>query len=611
MAVGKKVVAAILVIGLAVAGGWWWQNRSQKSSAQQQTRFVEEQVRRGSIRSTIQGTGPVASVNGVIVRANQSGTVTNILAQDGDTVKAGQPIVELENDNLEANLKQAQIDLQNNRASLDNLLNPASIAVRAQELKLESARLTLSQRQADVANLRVTAPVAGVVSAVNAVLGSSINANTLLFSIYDDATPTFRVSLPQSTAALIKMGSTVKIDIPGMGLHRATVEQNGSAATPTSGNKDANVPLELALPALPGIRAGMVGQATFEVTGLSYLVIANGTVENDGVEVRALVSGTVSAVSVRAGDRIVPGDLLALLTNDALQIQLKQAENDIATQQQNLENLLTPEGDPNSQVRTLRSKIEQGLITLESRTADVQDLKVKAPVAGQISSLTLRIGDRITTNQQLFRVADYNVMQITITVDELDIARTRVGQQAAITLDALPGRPYQGKVIKINPEGVFRNDIATFEVTVQVENPRGLMAGMNSTVNIVVEERNNVLFVPAQAVQVQRGRAAVQVREGEQAVQKEVQIGLRTAQQVEIVSGLSEGDKVITAIIRPAAAAGGLGLFGGGNRQQNQTTFPAPAGGTPAGGQPGGGLPGGGQRPGGFGGGGQGGGGGR
>lgn len=597
MAVGKKVVAAVLIIGLVVAGGWWWQNRSKSASAQQQVRFVEEQVRRGNIRSTIQGTGPVASVNGVIVRSNQSGTVTKILAQDGDTVKAGQAIVEMENDNLEANLKQAQIDLQNNRASLENLLNPTPTAIRAQELKLESARLTLTQRQTDVANLRVSAPVSGVIAGVSGVLGSNVNANALLFTIYDDSTPTFRVSLPQATAAMIEIGSKVNVEIPGMGLRRATVEQNGAAATPTSGNKDANVPLELSLSALPGIRAGMVGQATFEVPGLSYLVIANGSIVNDAVEVRSQVAGTLASVSVREGDRVMPGDLLAVLTNDTLQVQLRQAENDVAIQEQNLEYLLRPENDPNSQIRTLRSKIEQGLITLESRTVDVADLKVKAPVAGQISSLNLRIGDRITTNQQLFRVADYNMMQITITVDELDIAKTKVGQPASITLDALPGRPYQGTVIKINPEGVFRNDIATFEVTVQVANPRGLMAGMNSTVNIVVEERNDVLYVPAQALQVQRGRAIVQVREGDQAVQKEVQIGLRTAQQVEITGGLNEGDKVITAIIRPAATSGGFGLFGGGNRQQTQTTFPTPAGGPPTGVQPA--VPAG-QRPGGF-----------
>jgi HlyD family secretion protein len=165
---------------------------------------------------------------------------------------------------------------------------------------------------------------------------------------------------------------------------------------------------------------------------------------------------------------------------------------------------------------------------------------------------------------------------VTISVDELDIAKAKVGQRAQITLDAIPGKVYQGQVTKINPEGIFKNDIATFEVTVQVEQPEGLMAGMNASVNIVVEEKKNVLWVPAQAVRVQRGQAYVQILQGGQPVQKEVEIGLRTSQQVEVVRGLQEGEQVIVTIIRPQTQQG-FGLFGGPRgQQQNQPSFGAP-----------------------------------
>jgi hypothetical protein len=83
-------------------------------------------------------------------------------------------------------------------------------------------------------------------------------------------------------------------------------------------------------------------------------------------------------------------------------------------------------------------------------------------------------------------------------------------------------------------------------------------------------------------VRVQQGKAMVQVREGDTAVQKEVQVGLRTQQQVEVLSGLNEGDKVIQTIIRPQTTTAGFGLFGGGgnrNQQQNQASFPQGGGG--------------------------------
>ena len=242
---------------------------------------------------------------------------------------------------------------------------------------------------------------------------------------------------------------------------------------------------------------------------------------------------------------------------------MQQAENDLKTQEQNLENLLTPANDPSGQLRTLTSKLDGARVSLASKEADKADLQVKAPVSGQISSLTLKVGDRVTANQNLFRVADYNQMQITIAVDELDVAKTKVGQTAQITLDALSGKTYTGKVTKINPEGVVKNDIATFEVTVTVDKPEGLMAGMNASVNVVVEQKSDVLWLPAAAVQVRGGKAFVQVLENNQVVQKEVQVGTRTSQQAEIVSGLKEGDQVIQTIIRTQTTSGFGGMFGG------------------------------------------------
>jgi len=574
----SKVIAIVVIIAVLAGGGWWWFNgRTRPADAKSQTQYIQTNVKRGDIRVTISGTGPVASVNGVMVKSNQTGIIKQLMAQDGDKVKAGQIVVMLDNDNLEASLKQAEVDLLNTQASLNNLLNPQATAVRAQQLKVENARLTLKQRQQDMANLVVKSPRSGLVSSIKVTEGSDVADNTLLISLYDDVAPTFTVSLSQQVAALVKVGDRVTVNLTGLQSVEGTIQPAGAAATPTSGNRDANVPIAIALPSLESVRPGMVGQAVFTLPDLSYVVQANGSVDNRLVDARSQVAGTISTIAFKEGHRVKAGDVLVQLTNDTLALQLEQAANDLKTQEQALSNLLDPTKDPNSQVTSLRAKIDQAQITLSTRTSDAEDLKVKAPVAGQISSLTLRVGDRVTANQNLFRVADYSAMQITISVDELDVAKAKVGQRATVTLDALPGRQFTGKVAKINPEGVFRNDIATFEVTIQVENPKDLMAGMNSTVNVVVEERTNVLWLPAQAVQVRQGKAIVQVLEGKDTVvQKEIQVGLRTSQQVEITGGLNEGDQVIQTIIRPTSATQGLGGMFGGNRQQQQpaTTFP-------------------------------------
>lgn len=564
----NKVIAGVLIVALLGGGGWWYARRSKSAAAAAGPTYIKTTVKRGDIRATISGTGPVASVNGVMVKSNQSGTVAQIMAQDGDRVKAGQVIMVLSNDNLMSSLKQAQIDQQNNQANLDNLQNPQATAVRAQDLKVQNARLTLQQRQQDVAHLTVKAPASGVVSAVKVLEGSDVANNALLFTIFDDSNPSFTVMVPQQAAAALKAGQKASVTFSGFGTVQGTVQQTGGAATPGTGNRDANVPVTIALPAMYGLRAGMVGQASMQADGINYVIQGNGTVDSDVVEVRAQVAATASKLLVKEGDRVATGDTLLQLTSDSLQIQLQQSQNDLKTQEQNLDYLTSPANDPSGQLRSLRNKLEASNITLASRQSDVNDLQVKAPVDGQISSLTPRIGDKITNNQNLFRVADYGAMQITISVDELDVAKAKVGQKASITLDALPGKTYTGTVSKINPEGNFKNDIATFDVTVLVDKPDGLMAGMNATVNITVEEKKSTLWLPAQAVKVQQGQAYVQVLENNQPVRKNVQVGLRTTQQAEITGGLNENEEVILTVV-PAKTTSGFNLFNRGGQQSN------------------------------------------
>lgn len=563
--VWSRLLAAVLVLAVVGGGGYWyWQRRAVQAAAQQRPRYVTARVQRGTVESVVTGTGPVASINGVTVKANQVGTVVRVNAKDGDQVPAGFVVVELQNDNLTAALAQAQVEVQKAQDDLHNLLNPDPTAVRAQELKVQAAALTLQQRQADVAALQVTAPCSCVVVDTKVKPGDSVAANTLLVTLYDDSQPSVVAQVPQSFAVHIRPGQAAEVTVSGMGARTGTVATVGVQAT-VSG-RDATVPVTITLPAWFGIRPGMAAtvQLVPELKQDLGTVQVTGAVSTADIrEVRAKVAGDVAAVKVQPGERVAQGDLLVQLQNDSLVHQLRQAENDLAVQQLNLEYLKNPQKDPSGQVRQLQAKLQSALITLQSRQKDVEDLAVKAPVAGQISSLNLRVGDRVTAGTNLFRVADYKGMQVDINVDELDVAKVKPGMPATVTLDALPGRTYRARVLKVNPEGTYRNDIANFVVTVVFEETEGLMAGMNATVNIQVDRRENVLWVPAQAVTVQQGQARVRVVRDGQATWVPIQIGLRTPERVEVVSGLREGDEVVLAEVRQNQAQG-FGLFGRG-----------------------------------------------
>ena len=452
---------------------------------------------------------------------------------------------------------------------------------------MQNAELTVGLRRQDVDNLQVKAGVQGLVMAVGAQKGGGRGQwRRAAHGVGRRGAHLHGERAPKRPAVLRGGAAGSRVDHGGK-VYTGAVLAIGQTAS------GGNVPVVVSLPSGSNVRPGMAGTAMVELA--DFRVMAPGAVTSDLHEVRVKVGGTVADLKVAEGARVTRDTVVAQLANESLLYQLALAENDLLVQQQSLDALRDPASDPDTNVASLRQKVDQAVLTLSTRQEDVDNLTVTAPVSGTISALAATVGDRVSVNQNLFRVADYNLMQVVITVDELDIARVKPGARASITLDALPGATYQGQVLKVNPEGIFRNEIANFEVTVSVANATGLLAGMNSNVEILVEEKSGVLWVPAQAVRVAQGRATVRtcepapVPEGaaaqrgravgavvaaragqcdpeKQPQMVEVQIGARTGTQVEIVSGLAEGQLVVTTEVTAASQQGGFGggPFGGG-----------------------------------------------
>ncbi|MES2463176.1 MAG: efflux RND transporter periplasmic adaptor subunit, partial [Armatimonadota bacterium] len=168
-------------------------------------------------------------------------------------------------------------------------------------------------------------------------------------------------------------------------------------------------------------------------------------------------------------------------------------------------------------------------------------------------------------------------------VDEADVAQIKVGQKVNITLDAFPDEELQGVVRRIDPRGATDQNITTILTQVEVLKPTAtLRPGLNAECEFVISEKKDVLVVPTRAVRSERGgqgqgggdskgddkggepKKYVQVLDAENKPQrKPVTTGLESGENVEITSGLKEGEKVVTGTIDPNAAKGG-GRPGGG-----------------------------------------------
>jgi HlyD family secretion protein len=153
---------------------------------------------------------------------------------------------------------------------------------------------------------------------------------------------------------------------------------------------------------------------------------------------------------------------------------------------------------------------------LENSRDRMTDTKLRAPLAGTIIAKNVELGTVISSpttdvggGTVLFRMANLDTVQIRALVDETDIGKVSSGLLTTITVDAYPNRPFEGAVLKVEPQATVQQNVTMFNVLVRIPNPNHLLKpGMNTEVEIHVGRRDNVLAVPNAALRTQRDVAS-------------------------------------------------------------------------------------------------------
>jgi HlyD family secretion protein len=216
------------------------------------------------------------------------------------------------------------------------------------------------------------------------------------------------------------------------------------------------------------------------------------------------------------------------------------------------------------------TQIENNIKKLQTNVNDLQkqinQAVVKAPVAGTIVSLSASAGSGSSGSTSmsqaslsglssansgggsLVTIASMDNLKARIKVNEIDSTRVKTGQKVTVTCDAV-GKDYTGNVDGIAPTAVTsagaRGEETTVEVVVTLDNSNGLKPGYNINAAIKVSENPNSLLIPIEAVADRDGKKVVFVEDNGAAKMREVSIGINGEKQLEILSGVGEGDKVI------------------------------------------------------------------
>lgn len=205
---------------------------------------------------------------------------------------------------------------------------------------------------------------------------------------------------------------------------------------------------------------------------------------------------------------------------------------------------------------------------------------ITAVHAGTITTIDVENGSRVQNSQVLGHITDYETLETVISVDELDISKMKVGQTAEITASAFPDEIYEGAVTEVSKEGTAENGVSSFSVTVQLKDPKSLLIGMSTEVNIITESKQDVLYVPIESVKVNGEEKYVTIQESASidaeasTTDQVVETGVNDDQNIEIISGLSEGQTIQLPVNTSTSSESNQG-FPGGDRGQG---FPGTTG---------------------------------
>jgi HlyD family secretion protein len=214
-------------------------------------------------------------------------------------------------------------------------------------------------------------------------------------------------------------------------------------------------------------------------------------------------------------------------------------------------------GVDTARLKQARAQVMQNQASLKQLEEQLSYTTIVAPMDGVILSRDVEIGDAVSSILVLGSTAtlvmtegDTTQVYVQGKVDEADIAHVYMGQPARIKVESFRDRVFNGKVTKIAPMGVEKDNVTTFEVRVSIDNPGGeLKANMTANAEILLDEHKGVLTVPENAVFYDNQKSAFvnvpdkRQKEGQRKVP--VKVGLSNGSVTEILSGLKEGDQVV------------------------------------------------------------------
>ena len=468
---------------------------------------------------SVSSTGTIQPIDSYNVSGMVTGEVLEAPFEVGDQVEKGDVLYRIDPGSAETALQQAQLSVQQAQLNYDSIVD----------------------------GLNPKASGAGVVQKLHVKKGDLVSAGSPIADISDTSTMTLTVPFQSADAQRIAVGSSAQVTLAGtLETLTGTVESvanadlvgNGGALVRQVKSRVQN-PGALTTSTTAPAKVGSIacaGSGTFEAN-LTQTVVATG-------------SGEVVSLNVSAGSRVSAGQVLATLGGSSAQTSLENAS----------------------------ISLQNAQLSLQNAQDALDNYTITAPISGTVIEKNFKAGDTIDNNSltaaggTLAVLYDMSTLTFEMKIDEKDINKVQVGQEVTITADAVEGVTFSGVVDTVNINGTTVSGQTNYPVTVVINDPQDLKPGMNVSADIIVERAGTVLCVPVDAVNRGSDKPTVQVaQEGaldengnvvdpSKLETREVTLGRNDNDNIEITSGLSEGEIVVwvNEVSNPFAAMMGM-----------------------------------------------------
>lgn len=480
-------------------------------------------VTKGNIESLLSGKGTIEPLDKYEVNALVKGKVLAAPFEEGDTVKKGDVLYQV-----------STKDVEN--------------SIESSSLSLEKAQKNYEDSLTKLGDLKGTAKIAGYVKKLYVKQGDNIQAGANIADIYDSDYMYLDVPFLSSLAkdSLIGKQAYIQMDTTMEKLKGQVTAVNDMGETLSGNISVKKVTIKVKNPG--GLAAGTTalasigkeqcaGDGTFRA-GMEQTITAEG-------------SGKINTLNLTEGKYMKKGSVIYTLSSK----------------------------DMDSAIEDSKIALKEAKLALKNQENQLDNYSIKSPISGQVILKNKKKGDTIdpsadATKGALAIVYDLSAMTFRMNVDELQIRNISVGQKVRITADALPGEVIEGKVEKIGLNSTTTNGVSTYPVSIRIDKTGKLLPGMNVTGKIITAKADNALMVPAGAIMrdnivyIKSKQEKAKKNEKEKAAsadgvpdgfrEAEVEVGISDGANVEIKSGLKEGDEVYV----PYADTSGIGMDG-------------------------------------------------